>query len=136
MKVQNAAELTELGLKFGAQLKGGEVVELIGDVGSGKTTFTQGIALALGVNGPVNSPSFTIMKSYPAKDGLTLNHYDFYRLDGPGIMQAEIAESLGDSSNITVIEWAKGVAGVLPDERKQVVIKFLPNSAEGREVIL
>jgi tRNA threonylcarbamoyladenosine biosynthesis protein TsaE len=106
----------------------------VGDVGVGKTTFTQGLAAGLGVTAAVNSPSFTIMKSYAGRDGLVLNHYDFYRLDDAGIMRAELADSLNDRQNVTVVEWAKDTAGVLPAGRRIVKIEYLPDSVEGREV--
>lgn len=134
MKVNSAEELIELGQKLGSDLRGGEVIELVGDVGAGKTTLTQGIACGLGIEGTIGSPSFTIMNSYHGRDGLTMNHYDFYRLDDPGIMREEIAESLSDPTTITIIEWADSIKGVLPNERKIVHINYLPNS-EGREVI-
>ena len=56
------------------------VIELVGDVGAGKTTFVKGLAKALGVSEPVSSPSFTISKTYALPDGGNLVHYDFYRL--------------------------------------------------------
>jgi tRNA threonylcarbamoyladenosine biosynthesis protein TsaE len=126
--------MKELAWEFGRKLKGGEVVELRGDVGAGKTTFAQGLASGLGVTGSVESPSFTIMKSYLGRDDLILNHYDFYRLEDPGIMKNEIAESLADDKNITVVEWANSVAGVLPPERMIVEIKYVPGSVDAREV--
>jgi tRNA threonylcarbamoyladenosine biosynthesis protein TsaE len=134
MKVDSAEELVKLGREYGAKLRGGEVIELVGDIGAGKTTFTRGIAEGLGVENVISSPSFVVMNSYSARDGLTLNHYDFYRLDDPGIMKSEIAESLNNPKNITVIEWGDSVQGVLPDNREIIKINYLPNS-EGREVI-
>ena len=135
MKISNAEELIELGRRFGSELQGGEVIELIGDVGVGKTTFTSGLALGLGINETINSPSFVIMKSYQSPNDLILNHYDFYRLDDAGIMKSEIVESLNNPKTITVVEWAKDVAGVLPDRRQAIEIKYLPDG-DGREVLL
>ena len=127
--------MIKLGRQFGTKLKGGEVIELLGDVGVGKTTFTKGLALGLGIKETINSPSFTVMKSYLARDELTLNHYDFYRLDDAGIMKSEIAESLNNPRVITVVEWAKDVAGVLPENRQIIEIKYL-SDGEGRETIM
>ena len=106
--------MKELGQKIGAQLKGGEVFELIGDVGAGKTTFTKGLALGLGINDDVQSPSFTISRVYEARDDLQLVHYDFYRLTDAGIMAAELQEMVNDPLTVTVVEWANIVDGVLP----------------------
>lgn len=123
------------GEDLGRKLKGGEVLELIGDVGVGKTTLAKGIAKGLSVKDEIQSPSFTISRSYAARDGLTLNHYDFYRLSDPGLMKIEIADSLTDPKNITVIEWAESITDVLPETRTTINIKYLPDE-EGREIVL
>jgi tRNA threonylcarbamoyladenosine biosynthesis protein TsaE len=133
MQIANTEEMMRFGQELGARLKGGAVIELVGDVGVGKTTLAKGIAKGLGVAEEVQSPSFTIARSYAARDGLTLNHYDFYRLDDPGIMQAEIADSLARSDNITLVEWASSVHSVLPRSRQIIKISYLP-SGEMREV--
>lgn len=123
------------GEDLGRKLKGGEVLELIGDVGVGKTTLAKGIAKGLSVKDEIQSPSFTISRSYAARDGLTLNHYDFYRLSDPGLMKIEIADSLTDPKNITIIEWAESITDILPETRTIINIKYLPDE-EGREVVL
>lgn len=105
----------KLAEKIAATLKGGEVFELVGDVGAGKTTFVKGLAKGLGVDDDVQSPSFTISRMYDARDALQLAHYDFYRLTDPGIMANELAEVTHDPKTITVIEWADIVEGVLPE---------------------
>lgn len=125
-------ELIELGREFGEQLSGGEIIELAGDLGSGKTTFVKGLALGLGITKTINSPSFTIMKEYAARGGITLKHYDFYRLDDAGLMKNEIEESVRDSKTVVVVEWAKEVAGILPKNRMIIEIEYLKD--EGRKV--
>lgn len=114
--------MRRLGERIGALLRGGEVIELIGDVGAGKTTLTKGIAQGLEIDDEVQSPSFTISRTYDARDGLQLAHYDFYRLDDAGILANEIADSVHDGTTVTVIEWASIVAGVLPEDHIQIVI--------------
>lgn len=114
--------MRRLGERIGAVLRGGEVIELIGDVGAGKTTLTKGIAQGLEIDNEVQSPSFTISRTYDARDGLQLAHYDFYRLDDAGILANEIADSVHDGTTVTVIEWASIVAGVLPEDHIQIVI--------------
>jgi tRNA threonylcarbamoyladenosine biosynthesis protein TsaE len=106
-------------------------LELIGDVGAGKTTFTKGLAKGLGVAETVQSPSFTISRMYEAGD-LTLSHYDFYRLNDAGIMAMEIASAVEDAHNITVVEWAESVAEILPESR--IKIRILPQSETVRKV--
>jgi tRNA threonylcarbamoyladenosine biosynthesis protein TsaE len=105
----------QLGRAIGAQLKGGEVLQLVGDVGAGKTTFVKGLAEGLAIDDDVQSPSFTISRVYNAHNYLQMAHYDFYRLSDPGIMADELAEAVRDPKMITVIEWADIVEGVLPE---------------------
>lgn len=112
----------------------GAVIELVGDVGAGKTTFTKAFAKALGIQDTVHSPTFTIENRYQISDGRTLLHYDFYRLDDPGIMKNELAEALEDESNIVVIEWADIVDGVLPSDR--LTIQFETPSETSRNITL
>lgn len=121
-ELHNEAETKALAASIGRALKGGEVFELIGDVGAGKTTFTKGLALGLGIDDDVQSPSFTISRVYDARDGLQLAHYDFYRLDDAGIMADELREVVDDKTTVTVVEWADIVDGVLPEHR--IVLKF------------
>ena len=123
MVFQTAEETQRYAELLGQRLHGGEVLELVGDVGSGKTTFVKGLARGLAIDEDVQSPSFTISRVYAARDGLELHHYDFYRLPDPGIMRYDLAESTGDNSAVTVIEWAETVESVLPEDR--IVITFV-----------
>lgn len=122
IEVENEAATRELGARIGQQLRGGEVFELVGDVGAGKTTFVKGLAKGLGVDDEVQSPSFTISRVYDGRDELQLVHYDFYRLTDPGIMANEVSEMVGDPQTITVIEWADIVEGVLPEHHYAISI--------------
>lgn len=124
LTLTSADETRLLAHNIGERLQGGEVIELVGDVGSGKTTFTKGLALGLGVRDDVQSPSFTISRVYQARADLTLAHYDFYRLPDPGIMSYDIAESIGDSKTVTVVEWGETVAEVLPRERSVISFRY------------
>ncbi|HBO64440.1 TPA: tRNA (adenosine(37)-N6)-threonylcarbamoyltransferase complex ATPase subunit type 1 TsaE [Candidatus Saccharibacteria bacterium] len=134
LEAKTETELKRIGAILAASFKGGEVVQLIGDVGAGKTTFTKGLALGLSVKGDVQSPSFTISRVYDARDGLQLAHYDFYRLQDPGILTAELQEVVHDPTTITVIEWADIVEGVLPDTH--VSISFTAPSETTRTITL
>lgn len=129
--INSEIEMKQLGEEIGRMFKGGEVLELIGDVGAGKTTFTKGLAKGLGVAETVQSPSFTISRVYEAGD-LTLSHYDFYRLNDAGIMAMEIASAIEDRHNITVVEWAESVAEILPEDR--IKIRILPQGETTRKV--
>ncbi|HET6746878.1 MAG TPA: tRNA (adenosine(37)-N6)-threonylcarbamoyltransferase complex ATPase subunit type 1 TsaE [Candidatus Saccharimonadales bacterium] len=117
IEVVNEVAMKALGKKLGALLKGGEIIELVGDVGAGKTTLVKGVATGLLIDEDIQSPSFTISRVYNARDGLTLAHYDFYRLHDAGIMADELHETVHDVKTITIIEWADVVDGVLPENR-------------------
>ena len=133
MKITSEEGMLEFGREFAKKLHVPAVIELVGDVGAGKTTFVRGLAEGLGVKEPVTSPSFTISKEY-AFDGGILIHYDFYRLQDPGLMLGDLEESLSDPSAIVIVEWADSVAGILPEDRIRIEIKYLDDG--GREIIL
>lgn len=122
IEVHSEAEMKTFGARLGGLLGGGEVIELVGDVGAGKTTLTKGIAAGLGVDEDVQSPSFTISRVYDTPSDLRLSHYDFYRLQDAGIMADELQETVTDSHGITIIEWAEVVSGVLPADRLTIHI--------------
>ena len=123
IEVEGEAQTREYGERIGRLLVGGETVELVGDVGAGKTTFVKGLAKGLGIDEDVQSPSFTISRVYDARDDLQLAHYDFYRLNDAGIMKDELTETMRDAQTVTVIEWADIVEGVLPKERLTIVFE-------------
>ena len=126
--------MKKFGEQIGTVLRGGEVIELIGDVGAGKTTLTKGVALGLDISEPVQSPTFTISRVYEARDDLVLYHYDFYRLGEAGIMAEDIGESINQPGAITIVEWSGAVSDVLPADRLQIHIKA--TSDDEREVEL
>jgi tRNA threonylcarbamoyladenosine biosynthesis protein TsaE len=121
--VSNSSEVTEtIGQKLGSRLRGGEVIELVSDLGGGKTTFVRGIARGLGSQDAVASPTFTISRQYRSGE-LTLYHFDFYRLGEPGIVAAELVEVIGDPKAIVVIEWGEIVENILPVNRLTVTFR-------------
>lgn len=116
----DSAATQKVAAKLAKLLSAGDVVELASDLGGGKTTFVQGLARAMGYAGPVTSPTFTLMQEYRLPDGSVLHHYDLYRLQQTGVVGAELAEDLRDSSVITVIEWAGLAEDELPADRLRV----------------
>lgn len=106
---------------MGKKLRGGEVIELVSDLGGGKTTFVRGLAAGMGSKDRVSSPSFTLNNQYRA-GRLTLYHFDFHRIDDPGIMREELGEILADPDSIVVIEWADIVKAILPPDRLTITI--------------
>lgn len=133
MKLNSEQGLLQFGRDYAKKIKPGAVIELVGDIGAGKTTFTRGLAEGLGIKEPVTSPSFTISKSYAMPEGGNLIHYDFYRLDDPGIMSEDLNENLADPSNIIVIEWGQSIADILPENHTKITIQY---TDDGREIIL
>lgn len=133
MNIATENDMKSFGYHLGERLRGGECLELLGDVGAGKTTLVKGIAAGLGVDEDVQSPSFTLSHEYAARDGLTLAHYDFYRLHEAGVLSYELAESLADPQTVTVVEWGETIGAVLPDDRVTITISYHANS-DGREL--
>lgn len=113
---------------------GGEVIELVGDVGAGKTTFVKGMARGLGVNEVVQSPSFTLFSRYDGSHGRSLHHYDFYRLDDPGVVAYDLAESIAEPKAVIVVEWGQTVNHVLPASRITVHITTLSETSRQLEI--
>jgi len=107
--------------KLGKQLRGGEIISLVSDLGGGKTTFARGLARGIGSKDHVSSPTFTISKLYKGAD-LNINHFDFYRLGDPGLVQNELLDFI-DSDNVVVIEWPDIVENVLPVNRLTINIE-------------
>jgi len=105
---------------IGRVLKGGEVFELVSDIGGGKTTFTKGLAKGLGVTDTVQSPTFTISRIYKGRDNMELHHFDFYRLTEPGVIPAALAESMAQTGVVVVIEWGEMVYELLPPGRAKI----------------
>lgn len=132
--IANEFEMKQLGATIGRLLKGGEIIELVGDVGAGKTTLTKGIADGMRIDEDVQSPSFTISRLYDAPGNLRLAHYDFYRLSDAGIMGDELHETLHDPSTVTIIEWAEIIAGILPQDHLTISINNVAGDEHARIV--
>jgi len=127
----SAKETETLAYSIGQKLQGGECIELVSDLGGGKTTFTRGLVRGIGSLDNVSSPTFTIGKQY--KSGvITCYHYDFYRLQDPGLLAEELAEALEDDKGVIVVEWAESVAHVLPDDRIIIMFERMADNSESR----
>lgn len=129
MKITSEQEMLDFGEHFNLT---NNVIELVGDVGTGKTTFTRGLAKGLGVKEEITSPSFTISKSYACKNGKTLVHYDFYRLNDPGLMSEDLFENINNPNNIVIIEWSDTIKDLLPKNHTTITINY--NDDNSREI--
>ena len=115
----SAAETQAMAEKLATLAEAGTVITLNGDLGAGKTTFTQGFAKGLGVNRNVNSPTFTIMKQY--KGRLPLYHMDVYRLEDTG---DDIGlEEYINGDGVAIVEWSNLIESSLPNDRLEITIE-------------
>ena len=129
----NAAETKALGKKLGALLKAGDCVLLAGELGAGKTTFTQGLASALKIKGDVTSPTFVIAREHKSlADGPNLVHVDAYRLNTLAeISQLDLVTDI--ETAILVVEWGKGLVNDLVAEPIQITIDHNVDDENKRE---
>ncbi len=126
-KFANEQQMIDFGQNLAKTLEAPAVIELIGDVGAGKTTITKGIAHGLGIDDEITSPTFTLSKRYSfQKSGKDcfLVHYDFYRLNDPGIMSEDLLENIQDENTITIIEWGDSVSNLLPEKHLRFYISI------------
>lgn len=116
-------ETRALAQRIGALLQAGDLVVLAGEMGAGKTAFTKGVALALGIHEPVASPTFTIVREY-TDARIPLVHVDVYRLDHvQELHDLGLDDVLGEEA-VTVVEWGDRVSAALPGDRLDVRIEF------------
>lgn len=115
-------ETFEFGKRIGENAQPGQVYTLIGDLGVGKTVFTQGVAKGLGIEGPVNSPTFTILQVY--EDGrIPFYHFDVYRIGDVSEMDEIGYEDCFYGSGVSLVEWANLVEEILPEHYTEIRIE-------------
>ncbi len=126
-------ETVDFGKKLGAILKPGDVVCLSGDLGTGKTALTNGIAKALGIDSYITSPTFTLVNEYQGK--YPLYHFDVYRIADPDEMFDIGFDEYINGDGITIIEWGEQIKDILPKEIIKVTIsKNLQKGLDVREI--
>ena len=129
-------ETAELGRKLGENASPGDVYTLIGDLGVGKTVFTQGIAEGLGIKETVNSPTFTILQVYESGK-LPFYHFDVYRIGDIEEMDEIGYEEYFYGNGLCMIEWGNLIAEILPKTRKDITIeKDLEKGFDYRKIII
>jgi tRNA threonylcarbamoyladenosine biosynthesis protein TsaE len=131
----SSAETERLGRLLGRKLSGGEVIELRSDLGGGKTTFTRGIVQGAGSRANVTSPTFTLSRIYSTKK-FKIYHFDFYRLNTPGILADQLAESISANNAVVIVEWADIVKDTLPEERISIELKPTVDSPDERQITM
>ena len=121
--IKNEHDTEEFGIKLASTLEPGDIVTLIGDLGTGKTTLTKYIAKGLGVTETIDSPTFNIVKEH--KSGrLPLFHFDVYRLSSGDELLDIGADEYFYAAGVCIIEWADIVADVIPEKAKVILIEY------------
>ncbi len=129
LETGSVEETREWGARLGHFLHGGDVLALCGDLGTGKTAFTQGLARGLGILRPVTSPTFILVNQYPVPGGPAFQHVDCYRLANAPLEMWDVGlADLLAGDDIVVIEWAERVPELLPPDYLEVRFTYLDES--------
>src|SRR5215469_15885966 len=139
----SAAQTQRMGMRLGELLQGGELILLDGQLGTGKTTFAQGLAQGMGITENINSPTFTLLKEYaghllpgispsaPPRRGPALYHLDLYRLDDPEEIVDLGFEDYLFSGGVCVVEWTEKAAWFWPTENLNIRMKIMTETKRG-----
>ncbi len=119
LETHSAEETFEAGRKVGLEAKPGTIICLDGDLGTGKTVFTKGVAAGLGITEPVVSPTFTIVQIYEA-GRLPLYHFDVYRIDDPDEMEEIGYRDYFYGDGVAIIEWSDLIGELIPDDAMRI----------------
>lgn len=115
----SAAETAKLGGSLALKIKGGEVICLAGDLGAGKTTFTQGFLRALGVEGAITSPTFVVIKNYTLLTSVleleNIYHIDTYRVGEQDLLDLGWEEMIANKKNVIIVEWPEKIEKIIPE---------------------
>lgn len=122
IETNNAKETFELGVRIGKEAKAGDVYTLIGDLGVGKTVFTQGLAKGLEIDEPISSPTFTIVQVYE-EGRLPFYHFDVYRIGDVEEMDEIGYEDYIYGQGVSLIEWSDLIEEILPKRRREITIE-------------
>lgn len=126
---KNSKETQQLASGLAGKIKKGAVIALQGNLGSGKTTFTQGLLKGLKIKGPYTSPTFVIMKQYEKN----IFHFDAYRIGVKDILNLGWKELVAEKNNIIIIEWADRIRKIIP--KNALWIRFENKSENERKII-
>ena len=136
LETNSPQEAFSAGRQLGEKAFPGQVITLTGDLGVGKTVFTQGLAKGLGIEEPVNSPTFTIVQVYD-EGRLPLYHFDVYRIGDIEEMDEVGFEEYVMGDGVSLIEWANLIEEILPENRTEVIIeKDLEKGFDYRKIII
>lgn len=134
--VKNIDETTKIGIELGKVVNPGDIICLTGDLGTGKTHITKGIAKGLGIEENITSPTFTIVNEYDS-GRLKLNHFDVYRVSDPDEIYAIGFDDYIFSDAVSIIEWANYIEEILPKDFLHIYIeKDLTKGEDYRKITL
>jgi tRNA threonylcarbamoyladenosine biosynthesis protein TsaE len=128
------ADTKRIGQSLGRLVRPGDVILVRGEMGSGKTTFIQGLAEGLGISVPVTSPTFTLIHEYPGR--LPLYHVDAYRLEKASEIDGLGLEEYFYGTGVTAVEWPENIARWLPDDYLEIHLTRTGDLAEGRRLVI
>ena len=129
--IKNESETEAFGIELAQTLNAGDVVALIGDLGTGKTALTRYIAKGLGINERINSPTFTIVKEY-AEGRLPLYHFDVYRVSDADELFNIGIDDYFFGNGVCIVEWADLISDILPENTKYINIEY--GESEGERI--
>ena len=136
---KSAEETLQFGVRIAQEMKEGGSLFLFGDLGSGKTTFTQGFAQGLGIKNRIQSPTFIVMREYviPERNDGLFYHVDLYRLETEReIEHAGVLSMIRDPKNVVVVEWAEKMKGLLPTVRRELHFRFVDEKTRRIEEVI
>lgn len=122
IETRSAQETYQLGIDIGRSAKAGQVYTMVGDLGVGKTVFTKGMAVGLGITEPISSPTFTIVQVYD-EGTLPFYHFDVYRIGDISEMDEIGYEDYVYGEGVSLIEWANLIEEILPEQRIEITIE-------------
>jgi tRNA threonylcarbamoyladenosine biosynthesis protein TsaE len=122
IETRSALETFQLGKELGEKAEKGQVYTMVGDLGVGKTVFTQGMAEGLGITEPISSPTFTIVQEYD-EGRLPFYHFDVYRIGDISEMDEIGFEDYVYGEGVSLIEWANLIEDILPEDRIDITIE-------------
>ncbi|MGY0374400.1 tRNA (adenosine(37)-N6)-threonylcarbamoyltransferase complex ATPase subunit type 1 TsaE [Clostridium sp. JNZ J1-5] len=126
--IDNVDKTINLGVEIGKRAQSGDIICLIGDLGTGKTHITKGIATGLGIQDHITSPTFNIVNEYNGRH--KLYHFDVYRVNDPDEIEAIGFDEYIFGDGVTIIEWANYIGELIPKEHIKITIEKLPDKGE------
>lgn len=120
---ESVSETENLGAEIGRAAKPGDVIALFGELGTGKTAITRGIACGLGITEDITSPTFSLMEMH--EGDIPLYHFDLYRIENDSEFNNLCFEEYWENDGVSVIEWAERAISRLPEERININIEYI-----------